>query len=77
MHFPRNVHSIDRAARLVVGLACVYFGFVDSTLLGSNVAAALVGLFGIVNLFAAVFSYCPVYHATGISTYRHPQRKGP
>lgn len=75
MHFQRNLHSVDRAARLVLGLACVYFGFVDTSLVGSSVAATLVGLFGILNLFAAVSSHCPVYHATGISTYRHQQRK--
>lgn len=77
MQFQRNLHPVDRAGRLVLGLACIYFGFVDTGLIGSSVAATLVGLFGILNLFAAFSSYCPVYHATGISTRRDPQRNSP
>jgi hypothetical protein len=74
MHFKRNLHTLDRVIRLIVGLGCIYFGFIDTTLIGNVLAATLVGIFGVVNLFASVVSYCPVYGVTGISTYRSKDR---
>jgi len=74
MHLKRNLHTIDRVVRLVLGVGCVYLGFIDTAIIDNRVAAALVGIFGIVNLFAAVTSFCPVYGATGISTYRSQDR---
>ena len=75
MHFKRNLHAVDRVVRLVVGLGCVYVGFIDTSMIGNTLASTLVGLFGVINLFAAAFSFCPVYGVTGISTYRCQDRK--
>lgn len=74
MLFKRNLHTLDRVVRLVIGVACVYIGFIDTSMIGNALASTLVGIFGIINLFAAVFSYCPVYGVTGISTYRCEDR---
>ncbi len=70
MHFKRNLHNVDRLVRLVIGLGCLYIGFIDTSIIGNEIVSTIVGIFGIVNLFAAAFSYCPVYGLTGISTYR-------
>ena len=70
MHFKRNLHNVDRLARLLIGLGCLYVGFIDTSIIGYILVSTIVGIFGIVNLFAAAFSYCPVYGLTGISTYR-------
>lgn len=75
MLFKKNLHTIDRAVRLVLGVGCTYIGFLDSSIIGNSLAAILVGIFGIINLFAAVFSYCPIYGLTGISTYSGDKRK--
>lgn len=75
MRFKRNLHTLDRLVRLLVGLACVYIGFIDRSIIGNSLASTLVGIFGIINLFAAFFSYCPVYGLTGISTYSNKERK--
>jgi membrane-bound ClpP family serine protease len=74
MFFKRNLHTIDRVVRLLVGMGCVYLGFIDLNIIGNTLASTLVGIFGIINLFAALFSYCPVYGLTGISTYRSEER---
>jgi len=71
MRFPRNLHTIDRGIRLVVGVGCVWLGFMASgEYFANQLVAVLVGLFGIVNVFAFAFNHCPVYHATGLSTYQ-------
>ena len=74
MSFRRNLHAFDRALRIVAGAGCFYLGFVDTSVLGNAVINLPVGVFGIINLFAAIFSYCPVYGLTGISTYRATER---
>ncbi|MEJ2360411.1 MAG: DUF2892 domain-containing protein [Gammaproteobacteria bacterium] len=75
MRFKRNLHTLDRIVRLVLGLGCIYIGFIDRSIIGNALAAFLVGLFGVINLFAAFFSYCPIYGLTGISTCRSKERK--
>ena len=63
-----NMHPIDRFVRLVVGLICVYIGFIDMSLISSRPLAILVGVFGAVNIWAFITSRCPVYAAAGFST---------
>lgn len=75
MQFKRNLHTLDRIVRLVIGVGCFYLGFVDLSIIGNAIASTLVGIFGIINLFAGIFAYCPVYGLTGISTYRCEERK--
>lgn len=68
MKSPSNMHSIDRYVRLIVGILCVYIGFVDSSLITSRFVATLVGAFGLVNLYAFYTQRCPVYTVAGFST---------
>lgn len=63
-----NMHLIDRVVRLIVGLSCVYIGFIDLSLISSRPVAILVGVFGAINLWAFVTTRCPVYSAAGFST---------
>ena len=65
--FP-NMHQVDRTVRLIIGLVCVYIGFVDRSLIPSMLVAVLVGTFGAVNLWAFFTGRCPVYTAAGFST---------
>ena len=63
-----NMHPIDRIVRLVIGIVCVYIGFIDLSLISSKPLAILVGIFGVVNLWAFATIRCPVYTITGFST---------
>lgn len=74
MNFKRNLNTLDRVFRMLVGVGCIYLGFVDTSLIENPVITTLVGAFGIINVIAAIFSYCPVYGLTGISTYRMTER---
>jgi hypothetical protein len=75
MSFKRNLHPLDRVIRALLGLGCVYIGFIDQTIIGNTLASILVGIFGVINLFAALVSYCPIYGIAGISTCRGDDRK--
>jgi len=75
MSFKRNLHPLDRIIRAIIGLVCVYIGFIDQSVIGNVLASILVGIFGLINLFAAAVSYCPIDGITGISTYRGNGRK--
>jgi len=70
MAITRNLHSIDIAVRTLVGVALVYIGFIDTSYISNDVTRWLLGIFGIVNLFAAALRSCPIYALAGISTYQ-------
>lgn len=70
MFLKRNLNTFDRAVRLLAGAACVYVGFIDGSLVANPIVATAVGLFGIINIFAFTTAYCPIYAATGVSTFR-------
>ena len=71
--FRRNLCNLDRVVRVVVGLTCVYFGFVDPSIIANSVVATFIGVLGVVNVGAAAVSYCPVYQLAGLSTF-HKQK---
>jgi len=68
-----NMHTIDRMVRLIVGCICVYVGFIDLNLISSKPVAILVGIFGLVNVWAFITTRCPVYSAAGFSTASKPE----
>ena len=55
----KNIGSIDKILRLVIGLALLAYGFVSGSLLG---------LIGIVPIFTALINICPLYSILGLST---------
>ena len=64
----RNMHRIDQAIRVVLGLALIWVGFIDKTYITSFWLSGIVGVFGVINIVSAVAAYCPVYRVAGIST---------
>jgi hypothetical protein len=64
----KNLHRIDQTIRFGVAAACIYFGFFDGSFIQEPVLAIALGIFGIINLFAASMRFCPFYHLAGIST---------
>ncbi len=69
MPLKRNLHTVDRIARFIIGLACIYIGFIDHSIINNTIVSILVGLFGLLNLGVVIFAHCPVYSIAGISTY--------
>lgn len=60
--FPNNEHVVDRAIRVVLGLALLSLVFVGPH--------TLWGLVGIVPLLTGAVGSCPLYRLFGISTCR-------
>jgi len=71
------MHEIDRVVRLIVGIICVYIGFIDFNLISSRPVAITVGIFGAINIWAFLTSRCPVYSAAGFSTAEKKHTESP
>ncbi|MEW5756352.1 MAG: DUF2892 domain-containing protein [Pseudomonadota bacterium] len=71
--FKKNASSMDRIARIVIAAICIYLGFIDSSIIGDQLLAIALGVFGVVNLFVAFSGFCPVYALAGISTCKAPK----
>jgi hypothetical protein len=60
-----NVGTIDRAARLVIGLALIAYAIpIGFSPTGWN----WVGWIGVMPLLTAAFGFCPLYTLLGVST---------
>ena len=55
----KNIGKLDKSARIVIGLAIIAYGIVESSLLG---------LIGIVPLATALIGWCPLYLPFNLST---------
>ncbi|HWK96126.1 MAG TPA: DUF2892 domain-containing protein [Pseudolabrys sp.] len=60
-----NVGTIDRIARVVVGIALIAFAL---GYIAPGTSWAWVGWIGVVPILTAVFGYCPAYSVVGCST---------
>jgi hypothetical protein len=61
-----NEHNIDRAIRVVIGIALL-----SLTVLGPK---SMWGLVGLVPLATGIVGFCPLYRILGISTCPVPKR---
>ncbi len=59
----RNVGTLDRILRVIVGLALIAFA-----VLQPDVSWAWIGWIGIVPILTAVAGWCPAYRLIGAST---------
>ena len=55
----RNIGTVDRALRIILGLGIIAYGLIQQTWLGA---------IGVVPLLTAFFRYCPLYAPLGIRT---------
>lgn len=58
--FPRNEHKVERAVRVILGLALLSLVFVGPQ--------TLWGLIGVVPLATGLLGSCPLYTLFGVST---------
>lgn len=66
----KNMCTLDRIIRVFLSLACIYVGFVDTTIINEPILAMIIGGFGAFNLAVIAIGICPVYYLAGISTHR-------
>lgn len=64
----RNMGTIDRLIRTVTGLAMIYVGFFNQSLIGNITIASIVGIFGIISIAFAYLAFCPIYTLGNVST---------
>lgn len=70
MKLIRNMGTIDRIFRTMMGVAFIYFGPVSDLLITDGLSEALLALVGVLALVSALSGYCPVYHMANISSCR-------
>lgn len=59
----RNVGTVDRTIRIIIGLALLWYA-----LLAAPTGYNWVGWIGIIPLATALIGFCPLYTVLGIST---------
>jgi Protein of unknown function (DUF2892) len=65
----KNIGSIDRAARIIIGLGLL------STLMFVGSGWKWLGLVGLVPLLTALVGWCPAYGVLGVKTCRTENRR--
>ncbi len=67
----RNVGTIDRVLRAVLGFALLYFAFLSGLpVFAGALAKYAAAAAGVVMLGTALFSICPIYSVLGLKTCR-------
>jgi hypothetical protein len=68
--FSRNMSSLDRSIRIIVGSILLLIGpltnFIDTDMI-SNI---ILGVLGAIAVLSGVFAYCFLYDITGFNTRR-------
>ncbi len=67
-----NMGAMDRAIRLVIGAALIYFGLMSMSIGDSMLTNLFFGLFGVTNVLSALLGICPGYLLTRYSTKTKP-----
>ncbi|MBX9992182.1 YgaP family membrane protein [Phreatobacter oligotrophus] len=70
--FSTNIGTIDRALRIVGGIALLLFAVTGVPATGFN----WIGWIGVVPLVTAAIGWCPAYTMVGLSTCPMPKREG-
>lgn len=68
MKINSNLGRIDRVARLLVGVAFIYLGFVNTDLITNEVIRYVMGGFGVINVISSIMGFCPLYSVANIDT---------
>lgn len=64
----KNVGLVDRLIRTTTGVVCMYVAIFNPLGLTNNILTISIGIFAAMNLLTALFSFCPMYHMSGMST---------
>ncbi|MDH5184822.1 MAG: DUF2892 domain-containing protein [Gammaproteobacteria bacterium] len=64
----KNVGQVDRIIRITTGVVCAYIALLNPFAFTNTILSVVVGVFAAINLLTALFSFCPMYQMSGIST---------
>lgn len=70
MKICRNLNTLDRSIRGVVGIVTLLLGLVGSIYVSDPILRVFLIIFGLLNLISFAFGWCAVYQIANISTYR-------
>ena len=68
LHWQPNVGRLDQILRLGIGAVMIWVGLIDTSFINDRLVGILVGLFGVLNIAAALLRVCPFYDLAGINT---------
>ncbi|MDH5485657.1 MAG: DUF2892 domain-containing protein [Gammaproteobacteria bacterium] len=68
MNFEKNVGRLDAVLRTGLGAGMGYVGLIDTGLIDDQVAAIILGVFGIVIFSSGIFRRCPLYSLIGFNS---------
>lgn len=66
----KNLCTLDRLARGVIGVVTAYFGLFGGDLIGEPIVQGILVVFGLLNLISLLTAWCPVYQVAGLSTLK-------
>ena len=66
--FKRNMNNVDRAFRILVGIALIVIGPVTNMVEVQKVLEVLLGVIGTFALLSGIFAYCILYEFTKSDT---------
>ncbi len=64
----KNVGTIDRTVRAVIGIAALALAFVQFNIMQGSVPGIIAGVIGLVLLLTAAIGTCPLYIPLKLST---------
>jgi hypothetical protein len=68
MIIKKNMGSIDRSLRAIIGALLVYLGIFDTSIVSNQVVQYIITALGILNITTATLAFCPMYVLARIST---------
>ena len=68
MQLKINMGLIDRSFRILVGIALIYIGFINSSFVSSETLRYILGAIGVVNIVSSLAGICPIYLFANINT---------
>lgn len=75
MGLPRNVGSVDRAVRLLVGIVALVLAFTTLKVMDGAILGIVAAVVGVAMLFTATTASCTLYIPLGISTCKSKEAK--
>lgn len=66
----KNLCTLDRVARGVVGIVTVYFGLFGGELVGDPIVQGVLVAFGTLNLISLLTGWCMVYQMASLNTLK-------
>jgi len=68
MQVKKNLCLLDQVLRIGIGAGLIYIGFIETSWIGDATVAIVAGVFGLINVAAALIGYCPIYRLANINT---------